>query len=119
MADIWNIISSNYVTVGTSLNLNTSKYKPVEKTAFEGTWTGQYAKGQKFTFQISDIQGFRGKVRYQCEGVLKYQDVLIKDGSFRIGDSRFTLTKNNKAEVKTVLTTGQGQSLETSYATRS
>ena len=49
---------------------------------------------------------------------MKYQEVLIRDNSFRIGDSKFTLTKQGTAQIRTVMTnpaTG-AQSLETAYA---
>lgn len=44
--------------------------------------------------------------------------MLIKDNAFRIGDSKFTLVRDGKALVKTVMTDpGSGaQSLETAYA---
>jgi hypothetical protein len=46
--------------------------------------------------------------------------VLIKDNSFRIGDTKFTLAKNGKAEIKNVVTDpASGQTyLDTAYGTR-
>jgi len=35
---------------------------------------------------------------------VKYQDVLIKDASFRIGDTKFTWAKDGAALVKNVVT---------------
>ena len=52
------------------------------------------------------------------ERVRAFQDVLIKANSFRIGDSKFTLTRIGGAQIKTVLTdpaTG-AQTLETATA---
>jgi len=52
---------------------------------------------------------------------VKYQDVLIRDNAFRVGDSKFTLTGNGKAQIKTVQTDpSTGASLiDTAYATQS
>ena len=124
MADIYSIISSNYVTVGSNiagLANSSTPYVPVDATLYQGSWTGAYADNTKFTIQVSNVDGFRAKVRYQSGSTLKYQDVLIKDNSFKFGDSKFTLTDTGKAQVKTVMTnpaTG-AQSLETAYATMS
>ena len=117
MADIWNIISSNYVTVGTT-NPSRTPYVNVDPDVFKGTWTGTYSDNKKFSFTISNINGFRAKAKYQSGNTLKYQEVLIKDNAFRIGDSKFTVTRAGTAQVKTVITdpvTG-GTTLLTAYA---
>ncbi|MGJ5046648.1 hypothetical protein ACQR09_06245 [Bradyrhizobium oligotrophicum] len=51
----------------------------------------------------------------------KYQDMLIKDNAFRIGDTKFTLTGNGKAQIENVVTdAASGQTyLDTAYAIRS
>ena len=67
-----------------------------------GSWTGKYADNKTFKITISNVTGFRAKVQYQSGGTNKYQDVLIKDNSFRIGDTKFTLTSNGKAQIKNV-----------------
>jgi hypothetical protein len=121
VADIWSIISSNYTTVGMNTNLMTGKYVNVDPKAYEGTWSGKYANNAKFDVSISNVSGFRAKVKYQSGSTVKYQDVLIKNGSFRVGDSKFTLQSNGAAQVKTVTTdpaTG-GTILDTAYANRS
>lgn len=118
MADIFSIISSNYVTVGQSV-VKPGKYVNVDPALFEGSWSGSYASGQQFNIQVSDVTGFRAKVKYQSGAVVKYQDVLIKDNAFRVGDSKFTLTKVGTAQVKTVLTTNGKQTLETAFAKQS
>lgn len=120
MADLLSIISSNYVTVGSMFNTSNTPYVPVDAPSYEGTWSGKYADNSKFTVQVSNIVGFRAKVRYQTGSTLKYQDVLIKDGSFKFGDTKFTLTKAGTAEIKTVMTNAAtgAQSLETAYATQ-
>jgi hypothetical protein len=103
MADIWNIISSNYVTVGGAVPSN-SKYVAVDPEKFEGSWKGKYANGTSFDVSISNVNGFRAKVKYLSGSTIKYQDVLIRDSSFRIGDSKFMLTGDNKAQIATVAT---------------
>ena len=118
MANLLSIISSNYMTVGANTNLSKTPYTAVDATLYEGSWTGNYANGDRFSVQISNVVGFRAKVRYQSGATLKYQDVLIKDNAFRFGDSKFTLTKVGTAQVKTVMTNAAtgAQTLETAYA---
>lgn len=121
MPDILSTLSSNYLTVGASNNRSTSKYAPVDKDTFEGTWSGKYADNTAFTVTVSSVDGFRARARYQSGAITKYQDVLIKDNAFRIGDSKFTVTRAGVAQVKTVVTnpsTG-ASSLETAYAQQS
>lgn len=116
---IWNIISSNYVTVGGAVPSN-SKYVPVDGDKYEGSWKGQYANGQRFEVTVSNINGFRAKVKYVNGGTVKYQNVLIRDSSFRIGDSKFMLMGDDKALIATVATnpvTGVS-TLEKAQATR-
>ena len=118
MADILGILSSNYLTVGNNVNISGSKYVNVDPAAFEGSWTGKYANNQSFTVSISNVTGFRAKAKYQSGSTVKYQDVLIKANAFRIGDSKFTVTRAGVAQLKTVMTdpaTG-AQTLETAYA---
>ena len=121
MADIWSIISSNYTTVGMNTNLMTGKYVNVDPTDYEGTWSGKYANNTTFNLQISNVNGFRAKVKYQSGSTVQYQDVLIKNSSFRIGNTKFTLQPNGAAEVKTVTTdpVSGGNILDTAYANRS
>jgi len=104
MSDVMSILSSNFLTVGGSTNYSTSKYVAVDPKAYEGTWSGTYSTNKKFTVHVSDVTGFRAKVKYQSGSTVNYQDVLIKDKSFRIGDSKFTLTATGKAQIKTVVT---------------
>ena len=104
MADILGIISSNYLTVGNNVNISGSKYVNVDPAAFEGSWTGKYANNQSFSVSISNVTGFRAKAKYQSGSTVKYQDVLIKDNAFRIGDTKFTLQARGKALIKNVIT---------------
>jgi hypothetical protein len=118
MSDIFTILSNSYKTAPTPSSSNV-KYVPVDPTLYNGTWKGAYSTGEKFSFTISDVQGFRAKVKYQSgTGPIQFQDVLIKDNSFRIGDSKFLLKKVGHAQVKTVVTNpATGNSvLNTAYA---
>jgi len=57
-------------------------------------------------------------VQYQSAGTNKYADVLIKDNAFRIGDTKFTLTKIGTAEIKNVIQDPSSGAtiLDTAYA---
>lgn len=119
MADIYSIISSGYSQAGLTIP-SASKYVNVDPAAFEGMWSGKYADGKSFTVSISQVNGFRAKAKYQSGATVKYQDVLIKDNAFRVGDSKFTLTQPGTAQVKTVVTDPASGStyLDTAYATQ-
>ena len=104
MADFFSILSNSYKTapVPSSSSL---KYVPVDPTLYTGNWNGTYSTGEKFSFSISNVQGFRAKVKFQIgTGPIQFQDVLIKDNSFRFGNTKFTLTGVGKAEIKNVVT---------------
>jgi hypothetical protein len=103
MADLLSIISSNYKAVGLTVPSNTP-YVAVDPKLYEGNWTGKYANNKSFKISVSNVTGFRAKVQYQSDGTNKYQDVLIKDQSFRVGDTKFTLTSTGKALIKNVVT---------------
>jgi hypothetical protein len=121
MADIMSILSSNYVTVGQNVSLNSGKYVNVDPKAFQGTWSGKYSDNTAFSVSISDVSGFRAKAKYQSGSTVQYQDVLIKNSAFRIGDSKFTVTKPGVAQINTVKTnpaTG-ASTLDTAYANQS
>lgn len=117
MADLLSIISSNYVTVG-GMNQSGSKYVNVDPDTFQGRWTGKYANNQSFEIQVSNVVGFRAKVKYQSNATVKYQDVLIKDNAFRVGDTKFVLTRAGTAQINTVMTnpTTGASTLEKAYA---
>ena len=119
MADLWNIIAANYKTVGLTVPSKTP-YVAVDPKIYEGSWTGKYPDNKTFKFTISNVTGFRAKVQYQSGGTNKFQEVLIKDLSFRIGDTKFTLSALGKAEIKNVVTDpSSGQTyLDQAYATR-
>jgi len=121
VSDFYSIISANYSAVGANVNYSRTKYVPVDKTLYEGTWSASYANGDKVTIGINNISGFRAKVRYQSGSTLQYQEVLIKDNAFKIGNSKFTLVRDGVAQIKTIMTdpaTG-AQTLQTTYAQQS
>ena len=91
MADMMSIIAANYKTVGTTIPTKTP-YVAVDPTLYEGSWTGKYANQKTFKITVSNITGFRAKVQYQSDGTSKFQEVLIKDNAFRVGDTKFALT---------------------------
>jgi hypothetical protein len=92
MADIMSILSSSYTSATLSTPSNTP-YTNVDPASYQGTWDGTYSNNQKFQISVSQVNGFRAQVKYQSGTTVQYQSVLIKDSSFRIGDTKFTLTK--------------------------
>ena len=96
MADMMSILAANYKTVGTTIPTKTP-YVAVDPALYEGSWSGKYANQKTFKITVSNVVGFRAKVQYQSEGTSKFQEVLIKDNAFRVGDTKFTLTGNNTA----------------------
>jgi hypothetical protein len=118
VADIFTILGNSYRNAPTP-SPSHAKYVAVDPKNYTGTWKGTYSTGEKFSFQISDVHGFRAKVKYQSgNGPIQYQDVLIKDNSFRIADTKFLLKKIGYAQIKTVVTNpATGKSvLNTAYA---
>jgi hypothetical protein len=103
MADVMSILSANYKTVGATIPSKTP-YVAVDPKLYQGSWTGTYANKKPFTITVSDVTGFRAQVKYESAGTVKYQSVLIKDLSFRVGDTKFTLTKFGSAQIKNVVT---------------
>lgn len=119
MSSILSILSSGYVSAGLNIAATSSTpYVNVDPASYEGSWSGKYSDNSTFTFTISNVNGFRAKVRYQSGSTLQYQDVLIKDGAFKIGNSKFTLAQAGVAQVKTVVTSPVDGSnvLTTAYA---
>ena len=79
-------------------------YTNVDPASYQGSWQGTYSNNQKFQFTISQVSGFRAQVKYQSGSTVQYQSVLIKDNSFRIGDSKFTLGSAGAARIRTAIT---------------
>jgi hypothetical protein len=104
MADLLSILSTAYKSNVLSSTSGSSKYVPVDSSLYQGSWTGTYPDGKKFALNVSQVSGFRAQIHYQSEGTSQYQQVLIKDGSFRFGNTKFTLTDIGKAQIKNVVT---------------
>ena len=118
MTDITSILSASYKSSMLKSAPSKTKYVAVDPTLYQGDWTGKYANNKSFTVHVSGVSGFHAKVHYLSDGTSKYQDVLIKDGSFRVGDTKFTLLNNGKAQIKNVVTDPATGStfLDTAYA---
>jgi hypothetical protein len=97
-SSIFSILQSSYTAAAPqALFAPGSKFANVDPTQWQGTWTGKDFQNQPFTVSITNAKN-----------------------SFRIGDSSFTLTANNTADLATVVTdpnTGI-QSLNQAIATR-
>jgi hypothetical protein len=103
MSDIFSILQSAYASA--PLTPQSSKpYTNVDPKSYQGTWTGTYSNNQKFEFTISQVNGFRAQVKYQNGSTIQYHQVLIRDSSFRIGNTKFSLSGTGKAQVGTVIT---------------
>ena len=114
------ILSANYKSAGLSVPSKTA-YVAVDPQLYQGTWTGTYPDKKTFKLTVSDVSGFRAQVKYQSGSTVKFQSVLIKDQSFRVGDTKFTLIKPGTAQIKNVITdpaTGSTY-LDTATATQS
>jgi hypothetical protein len=104
MANILSVLAASYQTVPTPSSSHT-KYVPVDPTLYTGTWNGTYSDGENFSFSISNVEGFRAKVKFQIgTAPPQFQDVLIKDSSFRIGNTKFLVTQPGQAIIGTVVT---------------
>jgi len=120
MADIFSTISAGYKAATTTPPSRT-RFTNVDPKAYTGIWQGTYSNNKKFRFDISQVSGYKAQVRFTDGSSVSYQQVLIKDNAFKIGNSKFTLQKPGQAQVKTVVvnpSTG-ASSLSTAYATRS
>src|SRR5438552_12955979 len=104
MTDITSILSASYKSSMLKSAPSKTPYVAVDPALYQGDWTGKYANNKSFTVSISNVTGFRAKVHYESEGTSKYQDVLIKDQTFRVGDTKFTLMSNGRAQIKNVVT---------------
>ncbi len=102
MADALSILSASYKAVSSSVPSRTP-YVAVDPTLYQGTWSGTYANAKTFTLTVSNVNGFRAQVKYQSGGTVQFQNVLIKDNSFRIGNTKFSLAKAGLAQIKNVV----------------
>lgn len=103
MSNIFSVLQSAYATA--PLNSPTrTRYTPVDPASYQGTWSGTYSNNQKFQITISQVSGFRAHVKYQSGGTTQYQQVLIGNSSFRIGNTKFVLEGKGKALVANAVT---------------
>jgi lipocalin len=102
MSDIMSVLQSAYASA--PLTPTNTKYTPVDAKSYQGTWSGTYSNNQKFELTISDVNGFRAQVKYQSGSTVQYQQVLIGNSSFRVGDTKFVLTGSGKATVANAVT---------------
>jgi hypothetical protein len=91
MSDIMSILQAGYTAAGL-IQPSHTPYTKVDPASYQGTWDGTYTNGQKFQITVSQVSGFRAEVKYQDPTTKNYQSVLINGGSFRIGNSKFTLS---------------------------
>ena len=119
MADIMSILQANYTTVGKTLP-NNAPYVAVDPKLYQGSWTGTYADKKSFKITVSEVSGFHAKVQYRSGGTVQNQNVLIRGGSFRVGDTKFSLSKVGSAQIKNVVTDPQTGStfLDSAVATQ-
>ena len=120
MADIFNIIATNYTTVGGMVPSKTP-YAAVNAPDYQGTWKGRsFYRRELLPSRSPTSTAFAQRSATRAARRWKYQDVLIKDASFRIGDFKFMLAQLGKATIKTVMTNPYDGStqLNTAYATR-
>ena len=106
MSSIMSVLQSAYSTAATpSLISPGDKFAPVDPTKYQGTWTGKDYKNQPVTISITKVSGFRANVTLQTSAGLQFQRALITTkGTFRIGNSQFTLTGTGSAKVNTIVT---------------
>ena len=103
MSDIFTVLQNAYASAPLTPASNT-RYTPVDPASYQGSWTGTYSNGQKFELTISEVSGFRAQVKYQSGATVQYQQVLIGNSSFRIGNSKFVLQGTGQALVATAVT---------------
>lgn len=103
MADMMSILSTAYKSAGLSIPSKTP-YVAVDPSLYQGTWSGTYPDKKTFAITVTNVSGFHAQVKYQSGSTVKYQNVLIKDNSFRVGDTKLILTGIGKAQVKNVVT---------------
>ena len=105
MSDIMSILQNAYASTPQSLIAPGSKFANVDPTKWQGTWTGKDSSNQPVTVSITKVRGYRANVTLQTSAGLQYQQALITTkGTFRIGDSKFSLTGTGAAKITTIVT---------------
>jgi hypothetical protein len=106
MSGIMSVLQSAYSASSTSSLISPGdKFTKVDPTKYQGTWTGTDYKHQPVTVSITKVRGYRANVTLQTSAGLQYQQALITTkGTFRIGDSKFSLTGTGAAKITTIVT---------------
>jgi hypothetical protein len=105
MSSIMSILQSAYAAAPQSLISPGDKFANVDPTKYQGTWTGKDFQNQPITISITKVSGYRANVTLESSSGLQFQRALITTkGTFRIGDSQFTLTGNGVAQINTIVT---------------
>jgi hypothetical protein len=107
MSDIMSILQSSYSSISSSQSLISpgDKFAAVDPTQYQGTWTGKDYKNQPISISITKVNGYRANVTMQSADGLQFQRALITTkGTFRIGNSKFTLTGTGTAQIDTIET---------------
>jgi hypothetical protein len=103
MGDIFSILQASFQSAASATPPSHTKYVPVDAKLYQGTWSGTYSDKKTFKLTVTDVSGFRAQVKYQSGSTVQFQSVLIKDNSFRFGNTKFTLTKAGTAQIKNVV----------------
>jgi hypothetical protein len=106
MADIMSILQSSYAAAPQSLIAPGSKFANVDPTKWAGTWTGTDDKKQDVNVSITKVSGFRANVTVNdvADGLQNARAFITTKNTFRIGNSQFVLTGDNKAKLITIVT---------------
>jgi hypothetical protein len=106
MGDIMSILSSSYSTAAPQSVISPGdKFAKVDPTQYQGTWTGKDYNNQPFTISITKVSGYRANVTFQSAAGLQFQRAFITTkGTFRVGDSQFTLTGDGVGKINTIVT---------------
>ena len=106
MSSIMSVLQSSYSTAAApSLISPGDKFASVNAAQYQGTWTGKDYQNQPVTMSITKVSGYRANVTLQTSAGLQFQRALITTkGTFRIGNSQFTLTGTGQATVNTIET---------------
>lgn len=106
MSSIMSVLQSAYSTSASSSLISPGdKFTAVDPTKYQGSWTGKDYKNQPVTVSITKVRGYRANVTLQTSAGLQYQQALITTkGTFRIGDSKFSLTGTGAAKITTIVT---------------
>ena len=106
MSSIMSILQSAYAATPQPLFAPGTKFATnVNASQWQGTWTGKDYQNQPITMSITKVSGYRANVTLQTSAGLQFQRALITTkGTFRIGDSQFTLGANGSATISTIVT---------------